>query len=66
MIDERMDVELVAAVAALRPDWQLVMIGPVAKIDPATLPRRPNLHWLGQQAPTRELPALPRRLGRRR
>lgn len=47
VIDERMDVDLVAAVADLRPDWQFVMIGPVVKIDPATLPQRPNIHWLG-------------------
>lgn len=50
VIDERMDLALVAAIADLRPDWQLVMIGPVAKIDPATLPRRPNIHWLGPKA----------------
>jgi glycosyltransferase involved in cell wall biosynthesis len=47
VVDERMDVGLVDALAALRPDWQFVMVGPVVKIDPATLPRRPNLHWLG-------------------
>ncbi|MCB5174409.1 MULTISPECIES: glycosyltransferase [Microvirga] len=47
VIDERMDIDLVDQVAALRPDWQFVMIGPVVKIDPATLPKRPNIHWLG-------------------
>jgi glycosyltransferase involved in cell wall biosynthesis len=47
VIDERMDVDLVAQVAELRPDWQFVMIGPVVKIDPASLPQRPNIHWLG-------------------
>ena len=47
VIDERMDLELLAAVAAARPDWQLVMLGPVVKIDPASLPRRFNIHWLG-------------------
>jgi len=26
-----------------------VMVGPVVKIDPASLPRRVNIHWLGQQ-----------------
>jgi len=55
VIDERMDVELVGEVADLRPDWQLVMIGPVVKIDPATLPQRPNIHWLGGKA-YQELP----------
>jgi glycosyltransferase involved in cell wall biosynthesis len=47
VIDERMDVELLGRVAELRPDWNFVMIGPVVKIDPATLPRRDNIHWLG-------------------
>jgi glycosyltransferase involved in cell wall biosynthesis len=47
VIDERMDVDLVGEVAALRPDWQFVMIGPIVKIDPATLPQRPNIHWIG-------------------
>jgi glycosyltransferase involved in cell wall biosynthesis len=47
VVDERMDTGLVDALAALRPDWQFVMAGPVAKIDPSVLPRRPNLHWLG-------------------
>jgi glycosyltransferase involved in cell wall biosynthesis len=47
VVDERMDIDLVGEVAELRPDWQLVMIGPVVKIDPATLPRRPNIHWIG-------------------
>jgi glycosyltransferase involved in cell wall biosynthesis len=47
VVDERMDIELLAEVADLRPDWQFVMIGPVVKIDPATLPQRSNIHWLG-------------------
>jgi glycosyltransferase involved in cell wall biosynthesis len=49
VIDERMDLDLVARLADLRPDWNLVMIGPVVKIDPAALPQRPNIHWLGQK-----------------
>jgi glycosyltransferase involved in cell wall biosynthesis len=49
VIDERLDVELVAGVAALRPELQFILLGPVVKIDPATLPQRPNLHWLGGQ-----------------
>jgi glycosyltransferase involved in cell wall biosynthesis len=47
VIDERMDVELLGRVAELRPDWHFVMIGPVVKIDAATLPKRDNIHWLG-------------------
>lgn len=49
VIDERMDLALVDAIAAARPDWQLAMVGPVVKISEADLPRRPNLHWLGMQ-----------------
>ncbi|WP_457797802.1 glycosyltransferase [Methylocystis sp. S23] len=47
VIDERMDMRLVAEVAARRPDWRFVMIGPTAKIDAAALPRADNIHWLG-------------------
>jgi glycosyltransferase involved in cell wall biosynthesis len=56
VIDERADLELLARVADLRPDWSLVMIGPVVKIDPQELPRRPNIHYLGQKR-YRDLPA---------
>lgn len=56
VIDERLDLELIAKVADARPEWQLVMLGPVVKIDPTALPRRPNVHWLGQKQ-YQELPA---------
>ena len=42
-----MDLELLDGVAAARPDWHLVLLGPVVKIDPASLPQRPNIHYLG-------------------
>lgn len=57
VIDERIDLELIAGVADRRPDWQVVMVGPVVKIDPATCPQRPNIHWLGQQG-YNDLPAF--------
>lgn len=47
VIDERMDLDLLAAVADARPEWSLVMVGPVVKIDPADLPRRANIAYLG-------------------
>ncbi|HKR01768.1 MAG TPA: glycosyltransferase family 1 protein [Pyrinomonadaceae bacterium] len=56
VIDERMDIELLDGVALARPDWHLVIIGPVVKIDPATLPRRANIHYLGGKSYT-ELPS---------
>jgi UDP-galactopyranose mutase len=49
VIDERMDLDLLAAVADARPEWQLVALGPVTKIDPDTLPRRDNIHYLGRK-----------------
>jgi len=50
VIDERMDTALLAALADAHPEWQIVMVGPVVKIDPASLPRRANLHYLGARA----------------
>jgi UDP-galactopyranose mutase len=55
VIDERMDLELLDGIASARPDWQIVMIGPMVKIDPAHLPRRTNIHYLGGKA-YRDLP----------
>ena len=49
VIDERLDLALLAEVADLRPGWQIVMLGPVVKISPDSLPRRPNIHWLGMK-----------------
>ncbi len=57
VIDERLDLGIVEALADAHADWQIVMVGPVVKIDPATLPRRANVHWLGQQDYA-DLPAL--------
>ena len=50
VIDERIDLPLVATLADAHPEWQIVMVGPVVKIDPGTLPLRANIHWLGQQS----------------
>lgn len=47
VVDERMDLGLIAAIAEARPGWSFVMVGPVVKIDPATLPQLRNLHWVG-------------------
>ncbi len=47
VVDERMDYELVAALADAHPEGSVVIIGPMTKIDPAAVPQRPNLHWLG-------------------
>ena len=49
VIDERIDLALIEAVARARPDWDLVMVGPVVKIDKSDLPHLPNIHWLGSK-----------------
>lgn len=56
VIDERMDVALLAELAALRPDWQIVLVGPVVKINPEILPTAANIHYLGSKT-YGELPA---------
>lgn len=56
VIDERIDLALIEAMASARPDWQFVLVGPVVKIDPASLPRAPNIHYLGPK-PYASLPA---------
>ncbi|HEY8270404.1 MAG TPA: hypothetical protein VIG33_05905, partial [Pseudobdellovibrionaceae bacterium] len=48
VIDERMDLDLLAQMADLRPCWHFIMIGPVVKIDEALLPQRENIHYLGR------------------
>lgn len=50
VIDERIDLPLLDAMATRRPDWQIVMVGPTTKIDPATLPRHSNIHYFGQRS----------------
>jgi glycosyltransferase involved in cell wall biosynthesis len=49
VLDERMDTGLLALLADSHPEWHVVLVGPTVKIDPASLPRRPNLHYLGQK-----------------
>ena len=50
VIDERLDLDLIAALADARPDWSIVMVGPVVKVDLADLPRRNNVHYLGSKS----------------
>ncbi len=49
VIDERFNVELLMQMAEHRPEMQFVVVGPVVKIDPRTLPKRPNIHYLGKK-----------------
>ncbi len=56
VIDERIDLALIDGLARIRPDWQLVLLGPIVKIDPDRIPAHPNVHRLGMKA-YGELPA---------
>jgi glycosyltransferase involved in cell wall biosynthesis len=47
VVDERMDYDLVAQLAEAFPDGSIVFVGPWTKIDPETLPKFGNVHWLG-------------------
>jgi UDP-galactopyranose mutase len=49
VIDERMDYTILAALAQAHPEWQIVMVGPLAKVRPDEVPQFPNLHYMGQQ-----------------
>jgi len=57
VVDERLDLDLLRTMALERPEWQLCIVGPVAKIDPGSLPHLPNVHYYGQRRYD-ELPAF--------
>lgn len=50
VIDERLDLPLLDFIAKAHPEWHIVLVGPVVKIDPVTLPQRPNIHYFGQRS----------------
>jgi UDP-galactopyranose mutase len=49
VIDERFNIELLDQIATERPDFHFIIVGPVVKIDPRTLPRKSNIHYLGKK-----------------
>jgi len=49
VIDERMNMELVREVAERMPDWNFILLGPFAKIDPDQVPKLKSIHYLGQK-----------------
>ncbi len=57
VIDERLDLDLIGKLARALPDWDIEMVGPVFKVDPADLPQAPNLRYPGMQ-PYERLPAV--------
>lgn len=50
VIDERLDLEIIERLAEAHPEWHIVLVGPVVKIDPARLPQKPNIHYFGQRS----------------
>ena len=56
VVDERLDYELIEALADAHQAGSVVLVGPMIKVDPDRLPRRRNLHYLGQR-PYALLPA---------
>jgi UDP-galactopyranose mutase len=49
VVDERFNIDLLRSVAEQKPGWHFIIIGPTAKIDPATLPKGTNLHFIGMK-----------------
>lgn len=56
VIDERFDAELIRQLALKRPEWQIVLLGPVVKVSMEQLPKANNIHYLGQKT-YQQLPA---------
>jgi UDP-galactopyranose mutase len=56
VIDERMNMQLLAGIAGKKPHWQFILIGPIAKINEKSIPALPNIHYLGAKR-YEELPA---------
>jgi UDP-galactopyranose mutase len=47
VLDERFDIDLLAAIADARPGWRFEMVGPIVKISPDELPKRDNIAYPG-------------------
>ena len=50
VIDERINIDLLQTMAEMRPEWQFILVGPIVKIDPASLPHKNNIHFLGSKS----------------
>jgi UDP-galactopyranose mutase len=50
VIDERLDLQIISRLASAHRRWQIMMVGPVVKIDPMNLPRAANIHYFGQRS----------------
>ena len=61
IVATKLDVELLAKVAELRPDWSIVLVGPRGAGDPtgdlSPLDKAPNIHMIGPR-PANDLPQV--------
>jgi glycosyltransferase involved in cell wall biosynthesis len=57
VIDERLDLGLVAELAARLPEWEIRMTGPICKISPDDLPQADNITYPGHKDYS-ELPSV--------
>jgi glycosyltransferase involved in cell wall biosynthesis len=57
VLDERIDFELIGAIADLRPEWTISLVGPLAKIELEDIPARANIQLHGMQ-PYEALPGF--------
>jgi glycosyltransferase involved in cell wall biosynthesis len=61
IVATKLDVELLAQVAELRPEWSIVLVGPRGAGDPtgdlSPLDRAPNIHMIGAR-PAEDLPRV--------
>jgi glycosyltransferase involved in cell wall biosynthesis len=56
VIDERMNLQLLADIATKNPQWNFVLIGPIVKINEESIPKLSNVYYLGAKTYD-ELPA---------
>jgi len=57
VVDERMDLDLLSHLSKERPDWQVIVVGPIAKVEASRLPHGENVHYVGQRS-YQELPSF--------
>lgn len=50
VLDERLDIELLSQLATAHPEWHFVLLGPIVKISPDSLPQAANIHYLGMKS----------------
>jgi UDP-galactopyranose mutase len=50
VIDERMDMPALKRLAEADAGWQILLVGPVTKIEESDLPRAANIHYTGQRS----------------